>query len=538
MREIRRHIIYSIVIGLFLSLTGYFGFKFANATFNYEGVEYSSLDIVFIITLTVFLSVAIYLLLNLKIIFKEDKHFTLRRWHIFLPLILMSIVLLITLFPGFFPWDSVDMYKRSQTGAYTNHFSPLITFLIGATISFGKAIGHPNIGHALLIIAQFVLVNIALTETIFYCSKKLNRKVFGIIMTVFFVFHPLVQILSLRSGQDTIFAGFFLLLCLEFLKISENSEYFNKKLKYFYIFVLVFFTCATRNNGLYAILPTIVAGIFILKKEAIKKKFLFTVSISLIIFFGYNHLIINNIVPEKDSFFRETINVPVMQIARTAYFDPDNETIKELKTYFDSNCINWRDMKFSLMYYIRAAGISDPYKDCMLTNKIDKDPLKFFRLWAKAGAEHPVNYVEAPAVFMLGLYYPFLPYEPYGKKLFYQWHLYIDSYTSDYYEDGVNSRSFTFDMKNFADFMFYQQEWSKIPVLNQLWRAPITTYLCFFAIVFALFKRKYKYILPLALIFGLWLTVFLSPVLLFRYLLPVVLCTPIMVYILIKTIQK
>lgn len=538
MREIRRHIIYSVIIGAFLSLAGYFGYKFSNATFNYEEVKYSSLDLFFVIMATVFLSAIFYLILGIKIKLKEAKQFTLKKWHIFLPLILMSIVLIITLFPGFLPWDSIDMYRRFQTGEYTTHFSPFITFLIGVAISFGKAIGHPNFGHALLIIAQFVLVDIALTETIFYCSKKLNRKSFGIIMTIFFILHPLVQVLSIRSGQDTFFGGLFLLLSLEFLKISENTEYFNKKIKYFYIFILIFFLCATRNNGLYALLPALIAGIFILKKDVIKKKFYIAVSVPLIVFLGYNYLFIHNIVPKKDSFFQETINIPVMQIARTAYFDSEDETINKLKTYFNDSCINWRGMKLSWSYYIRASGISDPYKDCMYANKIAENPLRFFSLWAKAGIKHPVNYIEAPAVFMLGLYYPFVPYEPYSKQVFYQWHLYIDSYTSDYFEDGVNSRSFTFDMKNFADFMFYQQEWSKIPVLNLLWRAPITTYLCFFSIMFTLYKRKYKYMLPLALIFGLWLTVFLSPVLLFRYLLPVVLCTPIMVYILIKTIQK
>lgn len=93
-------------------------------------------------------------------------------------------------------------------------------------------------------------------------------------------------------------------------------------------------------------------------------------------------------------------------------------------------------------------------------------------------------------------------------------------------------------MKKIADDLFYRQEWSKIPVLNLLWRAPITFFLCILTILYAMYKRKYPYLFPLSLIFGLILTVFLSPVLLFRYLLPAVLSMPIMAYIFMKSMIK
>ena len=228
MREIHRRIRFSVITSAFLSLTGYFGFKFASAVFNYEKVTYEAPDFVFPVTLTFILSVVIYLFLELTIKWKESKNFNLKRWHIFVPLAIISLILLITMYPGFFPYDSVMMYEACDSGQYTNHYSPFISFILGLTISLGKILRSANFGHAIFILFQFVFVDIALTETVYYCSKKLNKKSFGIISLLFFIIHPLFQVMQIRSGQDTIFAGLFLLICLEFLKISEDEKISTK----------------------------------------------------------------------------------------------------------------------------------------------------------------------------------------------------------------------------------------------------------------------------------------------------------------------
>ena len=537
MQEIHRRIRFSVIAGAFLSLTGYFGFKFASAVFNYEKVTYEAPDFVFPVTLTFILSVVIYLFLGLTVKWKESKKFNLKRWHIFVPLVIVSLILLITMYPGFFPYDSVMMYEAYDSGQYTNHYSPFISFILGLTISLGKFLWSTNFGHAIFILFQFVFVDIALTETIYYCSKKLNKKSFGIISLLFFIIHPLFQIMQIRSGQDTIFAGLFILICLEFLKISEDENYFNKKIKYVYIVVLLLLFFMTRNNGLYAAIPALLAGFFTLKNKINLKKLYITLSIPIVLFLGYQLLFINNVVYQKDSFYKETLNVPLMQIARSVYISQDKDIENELNEYFYEGCADWRGVTFNWYYYIYSSGISDPYKDCMNTEVIEKDPIKFFSLWTKIGTKYPVEYIEAPAIFMLGLYYPFLPYEPHGK-VFYQWHLYIDSFTTDFSDYGISGVKFTKPMKKIADELFYWQHWSKIPVLNLLWRAPITFFLCILTILYTLYKRKYHYLFPLSLIFGLILTVFLSPVLLFRYLLPAVLSMPIMVYIFMKSMVK
>ncbi len=532
MQKIHRHIFFSVFAGIFFSTLLYFGAKFTHATFEYEAVKYSILDILILIPIIIFASLIFYFLLGLKIKSKEDKNFNLKKWQIFVPLLFISVITFLAFFPGHYPYDSSLMYEDFQASEYTNHYSPLVSFVIGIFLSLGKIIfNSEEIGHAILIILQFIFLDFVLTEAIFYCSKKLKKKSFGIILTIFFALNPLIQTLIIRSGQDTIFGGIFLLLALEFLKISENEKYFleHKKRKFFYLFILIFFLCAVRNNGIYVLIPVFISGFFILKNKTLKKNFFIAISIPTVIFLGYNYLFVGNIITKKDSFFQETLNIPIMQIARSMNFNPDQETKEELKTYFKENCDTWVNQKWSWENYKQSTGISDPYKNCLITSEIDKDPIKFFNLWAKIGSKNVVNYIEAPFVFTLGLYYPYVPY--YRKDRVFMWHKYIDSYYTSYEHYGIKTTSFIPPVQGVYNFFISDQAWSKIPVLRILWGAPFTTHLCLILILLALYRKKYYYLLPLSLIFGLILTVALSPVMLFRYIFPAVICLPIMLYI-------
>jgi hypothetical protein len=532
MKEIHRHIRLSIIAGTFFSLLFYFGTKFLNATFDFKVVHYSVLDIAFIIPIIIAASLAFYFLFDIKIKQKADKNFNLKRWHLFLPLVLISLVFLLTFFPGHYPYDTAAMYKAFQTGSYTTHYPPLASFFVGLFLSFGKLIGSEAAGHAILVVFQILFVNFVIATVIFYLSKKLKQKSFGIILTLFFFLNPLAQMILIRSGQDIFFGGFFLLLCFEFLKISEDENYFKEKLrqKLLYFFVLIFLLCAFRNNGLYMLIPVLLTAFFVLKNKELRKRFFIAVSIPIIAFLGYNYLLIGNIAAIKESFFKETLNVPVMQIARSMFFNPDGETLEKLKRYFKEDCETWVNGVWSFDKYYKSSGITDPYKDCMNHEEIDKDPLAFFSLWYDIGKKNITSYIEAPLVLTLGLYHPYTKYSP-TERNNYQWHIFIDSFYYKYNLYGIEPTSFLPALQTSIGDFIIEEKWSEIPVFHILWGAPFVTHVCLVLIFFILYRRKYQYLLPISLIFGLILTVVLAPLILYRYVFPAVLCLPIMLYI-------
>lgn len=539
MKELRRRITFSILIGSFFGLALHFGSRLADEVFNHHEFIFTATDILFPFTLSFAFTLISYFLLGLKIK-EKTAELKIKRWKIFIPLSVTSLIMLAAFYPGHHPADAHTMYEIFETGEYWTHFPPFVCVIIGLFFTLGKLVGNVSLGFALMIFLQSLLVNFALTEAISYCSKKLKSKLYLVLMVIFFIIHPLVQTLIIRAGQDTIFGGLLLLAGVELLKISEDENYFNKKKKFVLLAILFYLICITRNNGVYVLVLVTITSIIALKNSANRKYFLPTVIIPIVAFFGFQNAFINNFATIKDSIFQETINVPIMQIARSMRYNKDEDLKKELDKYFiqDGSCKTWLGIEWYWENYDRSSGISDPYKDCMRPYLIEENALDFLGLWARIGLKNPEHYIAAPLVFTLSLYYPYAEYYREPKDITYQWHRYIDSYYYSYDYDGLETTKFVTPLKSFLDDFVFYQDWSRVPVLHQLWRGTFTTYICFISIMLVLYNKKRKYLLPLSLAFGLILTVMLAPVVLFRYLFPAVLMTPIMIYIIIKSMVK
>ena len=451
---------------------------------------------------------------------------------------LVSLVLLFIIFPGNYCYDSGAQYHRYAVGEYSTHYPPAFCFLLGIVIDFGaKIFGNANWGIFLADLLQALIVNFALTEILFYISQKLKNKKFIIISILFLILHPLLQICTLSTCHDVVFGAVFILIALEFLKISSDEVYFTKKSNFIKMFFLVFILCIYRNNGLFALIPAVIIGLFMLKGKRIK--FATLMLIPMLVFqIGYNTIFLNVIHVERQSIVHESLNIPIMQIARALYYNHPVAYSEELNTYFHEIC-DWKN-------YGRFPAISDGIKSCIDDDYMESHLFDFVKYWAKIGAKAPHRYLEAPMMSTIGLWYPFTEYpeNPTSNSIMY--HAYaehdIHSYAFSYYDDGGAievSREGNKEINNaIKEFIHTKQSWSKVPILDQFWRGSFTTFLLFFTAIIIIYRKKRKFVLAFAILFGLWLTVFLSPVIMFRYLYPLVLATPIMFYMIVSSIKS
>ena len=71
--------------------------------------------------------------------------------------------------------------------------------------------------------------------------------------------------------------------------------------------------------------------------------------------------------------------------------------------------------------------------------------------------------------------------------------------------------------------------WMEVPLISTI--CSIGTYglLLLFTIGYVIMRQKYNLLLPLSLVFGLYLTLLLSPVAIFRYAYPVVILAPVFI---------
>lgn len=525
----RKRLLFSLIASLIFST-----FLLVGAEITVHGrTEWSLAYFLRFLAIFVVLALLFYVIFNIKIAEKNDE-ITIPRWKIFLILIIPSIFLLWAVYPGIFSWDSGVMYHYYATGEYTTHFSLIISWLLGFCVNVGRNLfGSDNIGLALFLLIQIIAANIAITEAIHYLSKKLKSKPFLIVCVIYFITHLLIQNMLITAHQDVIFGSFIVLLGLEFVKMVEDESYFTKKKNWLKVGLFVFLMCAVRNNGFFALIPTLLIGFIFFKGN--RKNFLFILLLPTLVFQGYKHLIVNKIVVYNEPTVRESLNVPILQIARTMYYTKDKSFDDRLYPFF-GNC-NWDLYKTSF-------DLSDDFKECMNNLHMTSHKMEFVSLWAEIGLKYPEYYFDAPFALTQKMFYPWTKYN--HDESSYRYHTYAHHSIS--YEvmrewDGVGVAKIKEEpnipiLKKILKVILTKQYWGEIYGFRIIWSGAFTTYLLIIVILFALYKKLYKYMVPLGLIFGVLLTVALAPTVFFRYMFPVVISFPIMAYVLVKSITK
>ena len=469
-----------------------------------------------------------------KIRYKQNQKFEVKRWQIFLPLFLVSFFVLFATYPGNYNIDATYEYQLYKSDSLGTHFPIFYNFVFCSLLEFLHSIfNNWEMPVFILNFIQIVVLDLAIAEVIFFLSKRLKNKKFTIISTLFYVTNPLFLTLSMSTSHDIGFGAIFALIVIEIIKLVEEDDYFKYKKNWFKLIFLIFMLCIFRNNGLFAIVPALILSLFFMKGKRIK--FAAIITIPLLLFIGYNQLIVNNIVKTKESVFRESLNVPINQIARALYYNYPRAFIPEEQYKFFYLECNWPD-------YGKHPMITDYQKVCLKTDYLDQHFIDFVKYWFTVGKNVPHRYIEAPLLFELGAYYPFITY--YESKD-------LNPTLSTYVNYSVHGEPK--DVNIFIDIHRYpnikiidkimysliqKQNWNKIAFFRVIWSGSFTTFLLIFAACYACYKKQKKYLVPLCFIFGMLLTVMLSPVILFRYMFPIVLCIPAMIYIIAKSSEK
>ena len=515
-----RRIAVSVLFGTLFSCFTIIGFELN----NFHVIDFSFGTVLMIVLLAILLSIALYYLVEMKVKLKEED-FKPSKLKIFLLLMAITAVFFLIVYPGNFCYDIARQLEEYKFGAYSTHYPPAYCFLVGMLIDLGtKIFGSINGGVAFYVAVQAIVTNFVISHIIVELAKRLKNKKFYHISILYFVIHPFVFNLMLSTCQDVLFGDIFVLLLLEFVNISENEKYFASKKSFIKIFTLTFLMCILRNNGVFALAPAIIIGLISMRKNRLSL-LLFLGAPIILFLIGYNLVFMNSINVARESVFHESLNIPVLQIARAVYMDRDKAWDNNLNKYFTTDC-DWQS-------YGIYPSLSDGIKLYLRDEVVESDLLGFIGTWGSIGLKAPNRYIEAPAISALTMYYPFVDHSKAAPIIY-----------SSYIEYGngipnVERKQILPEADNFLRTFFQNKKiWNKIPIFRIIWSAAFSVYLFIIAIIFAIYKKTSKYALPLGLIFGLLLTVFLAPVVIFRYMFPVVLATPVMFYVIIKVINQ
>ena len=184
--------------------------------------------------------------------------------------------------------------------------------------------------------------------------------------------------------------------------------------------------------------------------------------------------------------------------------------------------------------------ISDPVKNYFQVEKFKKNPLNFFELYLTVGKKSPKSYLIGTLMQTYGLWYLNKQYPDE-----FMWHPYINFICIDskqIWGDGA------LDIKRHSFFKSYeyllrklfgygdemsgyggnlQNDFVKMPLLSTMCRMGTYFWIIIYMIMYGFYKGWKDQYLVILFAFGLTVTIFLSPLMCYRYYAPAVFSMPV-----------
>ena len=517
--------IFSIIFSVFLSLVLIIGSQLE----FYSEIIWSFATLIKIIALSVSIFPLNYLLLKYVDKFKIQKSDNINYKKIFvitfLIILFFNFLVFLALYPGEYGYDAgfQIMEILEKDVQITSHFSLLFSFILAKVVNLGKVLfGSYQVGFGIYCFLQMTFLSYVATKITVFCAKRIPNKIIYFINVLFFSFFPLYTLMSISAAQDSVFAGLFCLIILNVIELIENKDYWKNKLKPISLGILIFLLCLIRNNGFYCILISIPFIFLACKNKKVVVLLIFI--IPLFAYKIYSGPVFNILGVTKTDTFREMLSIPSQQFARVYNYNLkvfSKEELKQLKKFYPQI----DDFK----YYTYRQSIADPTKS-VLNNKYVKSNLKdYISLWTSNGVKDPENYVEAFLLNSLGFWYPNKNYN--DDRMY---HPYIEIEMMD----AAKWNPRYVQIKRESKFPIYEKilnitigknAWKRIPVISTIFTTGTYFIIFIFLFLLTILRRNFKYMLPISIILGLYATLFLSPVALFRYCFPIIMVSPLII---------
>lgn len=427
--------------------------------------------------------------------------------------------------PGIYVIDNVFQMKWFLEGKISAHHPVIHTYLLGWSLKFGRNVFRSyEAGLGIFCLLQMLFLSAVFS----YTMKKLEAYVsvrFRILCILFFALIPYNPVSAFTATKDTVFAGCFLLVVLKtFLLVCRPEEFFSSKKDMISYGLLVFVMCAFRNTGIYIFVFSLPALLIVCRKHW---KQALVIGFCCLLAWGlYTGPVYGAFHIEKGS-SAEILSVPMQQLARVMVCAPEELTEKERES-----------IEMYMPDYMRyAPRVADPVKDTFRGELFDEDPVKFIKLWLQVGIKCPIVYVDAFRQENIGFWNPFARYPDPDTYL-----PYIPYHGADLEQVGVSWKGQVFIERDsvFPKIAVLYEKltetggYNRIPGVSFIYSIAVAFWLIFAGIVYCVIRKRYRMAAPFCLLIGLWGTLMLSPVVVFRYGYPLLISLPV-VYAMCKS---
>lgn len=433
-------------------------------------------------------------------------------------------------YPAICAYDMPVQTGQAVSGMYIDHHPIAHTLLLRGFMQLGKQLfGDVNAGIACYALFQMALLAAAFAFGMYCLYRQGTRKFYLILVQLFCMCYPFHIYMSVSATKDTIFSAFFLVTLLALGEmITGKKQYvplfaaagigmilFRNNGKYAYLVLLFFlfiaFVFGRGRRGFWGKILLLGAGIFLVGNLALSGIFRATHA--------------------EQGDRREMLCMPIQQLARTMLYHggvgvmPEDDGAMSEK---DRALIN--DFILDEGYRSYRADFTDPVKNHTNTYVARYRAKEFLATYVGLFLQFPGDYLNAVLAVNAGYLSP-------GDRT----HAVINAQEGQASGGGyIQTR---WDEVTLNERGIYKDsKWPRLEERMEKWadgnaylRIPLLKYLLvpgvwiwFYLLLFEwhLIRRSYAECIPLTLVFGYFLTLFLGPTVQMRYLYPVMAAFP------------
>ncbi len=435
-------------------------------------------------------------------------------------------------YPSVFAYDAEGQLYQVIAGDYSTHHPLLHTLFLGAFFRLGGALGSYSAGMAVHSAAQMLLMAAAFGWGLAFLYQRRIPRWVRILLLLFYAFFPANSVLSLSTTKDVLFSALVMCdtLCL-YQMVCDRKMRVGRREKAVYV-VLTVLMLLFRNNAVYAYavsIPVLWLGMGRIRAdgkhqegvwEAKKARRAYLgMTFMILLLFAAGSFSLKAATHARNGSPREMLSVPLQQMARTrvkAEAELEPSMRQELENYLSSEWV----------FAAYNPHLADPVKNRAV---IHDNPKGLIETWIRLGWEHPAIYIDAFLDNSMGL-----------------WFLQDTSHAQVY---GIGTRSgfgylstdnrqmpagceivehsFLPGLRAFMEKIVSDNAYGKWPVVRLLFAPALYWWLLYLYLVTALYRKKYREILPAVFLAAYYLTLLLSPTVLVRYMYPFMVTVPV-----------
>ena len=415
--------------------------------------------------------------------------------------------------PGSVDWDSWGQISQVLgVQEMTAHHTVLSTWLHGWLFRLGRALGSDNLGVFLYIVLQFLVCAWVFGQVTAFAARLGCSRGVQYAVTAFFALDPIWGAFIQTQVKDTLYTGLFVLFVLKTADLLLfPQEWQGSRPRLTSYAVLGVLCCLLRKNGIYAVVPMLLASAFTVSEKRLRRPVLAVLLAVCIGSFGFD-MFTEKVLDIPAGSVGEALSVPMQQTARYIH-DYGNEVTDDERTAIEK-VLDYDAIAQSYMPEL-SDGVKQYYK-----NPGKGDLARYMLVWAKMLLKHPVCYFEATHANSHG-YYTITKCRAINDYY---------TFNNDICMEMSEMNVHYLDKSGYLRYAFVQalSAFEKLPLVG------LTTSIGFMAWLTAvlglwLARCKAKPVLPVFIGLGIfWLTCIASPVNdCMRYFLPVAGCLPL-----------